>query len=465
MTEYQLNDTICAIATPPGDGAIAIIRLSGKEAILIANKIFSKDVLSFKSHSAQVGNIIDPKNNILDSCLMIVMISPNSYTGEDIVEINCHGGHFLTKKIFELILSTGARAANPGEFTYRAFLNNKIDLTRAEAVQSIIGAKNELALSAAEKHLSGHLYKKIKSFQDELVSIAAIIEAWVDYPEEGLEFASFDEIKKIFQKIIQKMQNLENTFEEGQLITSSISLAIVGSPNVGKSSLMNLICKKEKAIVTKIAGTTRDILDEEISLDGLNYKIIDTAGIRKTSSIIEKQGIEKSLNMIKNADIVLLVLDASKKLTPNDLDLIKKAPKHKTILIHNKCDLIKNKSDKPITPPSSAQNIVKMSAKEEIGLDDLKIKLKELVLSKFSSNKDRSLSKEEVVITHLRHKTALSLAIKSCMEANQNFENNISAEFIASDIKECLNHLSQIIGIDVTEDILSSIFSKFCVGK
>lgn len=457
MTYYYYNnspeDTIAAIATAPGTAAISVIRISGKDAIKIASSFFSGKVKSYKSHTVHLGKVLNKNNEVVDSVLLTVMLGPNSYTGEDCIEISCHGGTIVTQKVYETIIQAGARAALPGEFTFRSFLNKKIDLVQAEAVQALISASNEMALKAAENHLEGALSLIISNIQKDLIDIAAIIEAWVDFPEEGLEFASKEEINERLEQIKNKLIKLSDSFHEGKILFDGINLAIIGTPNVGKSSLMNALCRRDRSIVTPIPGTTRDSIEEKIFIGPLHFNIIDTAGIRNTSEIVEEEGIRRSKKIFKESDIILLVLDASKELSENDLTLLGQVEPDKTIVIWNKIDLEEN------PPQLYCKNSCCISAKENLGMDELKETILKIVW------KNTPHSKEEILLTKIRHKNGVDEAIKSCNDAINGLRNNLSAEFVASDMRYCLNHLSTIIGHDVTEDILSSIFSKFCIGK
>jgi len=443
-------DTIAAIATAPGEGAIAIIRISGPDSFDIAEKIFSRSTKNFKTHTAHYGHILASNGASIDSVLLLVMKGPKSYTGEDSVEISCHGGSLISRAVLQRVYEAGARPARPGEFSLRAFLNGKIDLAQAEAVQGLIAAKNELALKSAEKQLQGALSEKIASFQKDLTETAAILEAWVDFPEDDLEFATTQEIINSLEAILYEMDNLKNTFSDGKMIHEGLSLCLLGAPNVGKSSLMNALLGKDRAIVTEIAGTTRDLLEEDLKIGKLHFKLIDTAGIRQTEEIIEKEGIRRSQAAVSEADLILLLLDASKKLTTEDLDLIERAPKEKTIFVWNKIDL---------HPPNETISGVNISAKEKTGLNELKSTIESLIWKKGPPEKD------QIMITHLRHYQALSNAIASCQTVIDGLKKGISAEFVASDMRNALSELGTIIGTNVTEDILTAIFSKFCLGK
>lgn len=444
------HDTIAAIATAPGEGAIAVIRISGQRAFDIAEHIFSRSIKNFKTHTAHYGNILKADGTILDGVLLLVMKGPNSYTGEDSVEISCHGGQLVTRRVLERIFEAGARPAQPGEFSLRAYLNGKIDLAQAEAVQELIAAKSELALENAEKQLEGALSAKIKTFQKDLTEVAAILEAWVDFPEEGLEFATMEEIIAKLESICLQMEKLQSTFHDGKALHDGLSLCLLGSPNVGKSSLMNALLGKDRAIVTEIAGTTRDLLEEDLRLGQLHFKLIDTAGIRDTTEIVEKEGIRRSQKAMQEADLILLLLDASRPMDQTDRELTQIAPKEKTIIIWNKIDIQK---------PAEAISAVQISAKEKIGLEELKAAIEKIIWKKGPP------SKEEVLITKLRHHQALTNAIHACRSVIDGLKSGISAEFVAADTRAALGELGKIIGTNVTEDILTSIFSKFCLGK
>ena len=451
---YIPGETIAAIATPPGEGGVAIVRISGNEALQVASKIFSGPVLKYKTHTAHYGYIRDSQNNHVDDVLLLVMLGSKSYPGEDTVEIHCHGGSLITRKVLEVVLEAGARAAKPGEFTFKAFMNGKIDLAQAEAVQELIAAKNERALDAAENQLKGALSQKILSYQSRLTEIAAILEAWVDFPDEGLEFASMEEVVADLNKVLSDMKELENTFHDGKILHDGISLCLIGCPNVGKSSLMNALLDRDRAIVTPIAGTTRDILEDHLRINGLNFKLMDTAGIREGAETIEQEGIRRSHEAMNQADLVLLVLDANRGLTNEDLELMQKVPQHKTISVWNKTDL----SHHPL-PQHPFSHMIPISAKTKKGIKELHAAIDEIIW------KNGPPQKDEVVITNLRHKEALAKAIQNCENVIQGLKSGISPEFISFDMRQCLVELGQVIGINITEDILTAIFSKFCIGK
>jgi len=448
---YQKGETIAAVATAPGEGGIAVVRISGNDAFSVAAKVYSGPIQTYLTHTVHYGRILDEKGQTVDEVLAVVMKAPRSYTGEDTVEIHCHGGSLITRRVLETILKAGARAALPGEFTFKAYMNGKLDLAQAEAVQELIAAKNEMALKAAENQLQGALSKKITQFQKELIDIAAIIEAWVDFPEEGLEFATLDEIVERLEATKSNMQRLSDTFHDGKILHDGLTLCLIGSPNVGKSSLMNALLGKDRAIVTDIPGTTRDLLEAEMRLSGLHFKLLDTAGIRTTDEVVEKEGIRRSREAMKTADLILLVLDAHRGISLDDSDLIASAPEPKTILVWNKIDLP--------TVHAKPEKAIEVSAKSGEGIENLRREIDRVVWHKGPP------SKEEVTITNIRHKQAIDQAIASLETLIHGLKSNISPEFLASDMRKALSELGTIIGSDIAEDILSAIFSKFCVGK
>ncbi len=448
---YIPGETIAAVATPPGEGGVAIIRISGAQAVDIAALIYSGPLRSYRSHTMHYGKIVDQKGQIVDEVLIAVMQAPHSYTGEETVEIYCHGGSLITRRVLQTVLNAGARAALPGEFTFKAYMNGKLDLAQAEAIQALIAAKNDLALQAAESQLQGALSKKIQRFQKELIEIAAILEAWVDFPEEGLEFASAQEITLSLSKVAQEMEALSQTFEEGKMLHEGLTLCLAGAPNVGKSSLMNALLGKDRAIVTDIPGTTRDLLEADLSIGGLHFRLVDTAGIRQAHETVEQEGIRRSFQALKEADLILVVLDASRGIEAQDQAILSQTPSSSTLLIWNKVDL-----SSPHTPPPEA---IPISAKEGHGL----AQLKETIQAKIW--KQGAPSKEEVVVTHVRHRQALDHAIQSVYQVIEGLKKGVSPEFLSADMRAALRELGTIIGQDIAEEILSAIFSKFCVGK
>ncbi|MBM3198408.1 MAG: tRNA uridine-5-carboxymethylaminomethyl(34) synthesis GTPase MnmE [Chlamydiae bacterium] len=450
---YVTGETIAALATPPGEGGIAIIRISGNQSLEIADTIFSGPVFSYSSHTVHLGKVLSHEGKILDEVLLLVMKAPRSFTGEDTVEIHCHGGSLAAKKILERILQVGARIAGPGEFSFKAFMNGKMDLSQAEAIQQVISAKNERAFFAAEQHLQGALSQKISAFQKQLIDIAAILEAWVDFPEEGLEFASEEELTESMQNILHEMEKLSDSFYEGKILQEGLALCLVGPPNAGKSSLMNALLGKDRAIVTEIAGTTRDLLEDQLFLGDLHLRLVDTAGIRQTEECIEKEGIRRSKQAMQEADLILLVLDGSRDQDIETLDLLENVPEHKTLLVWNKKDL-PSFQKRPSSLPSVA-----LSAHTKEGLEDLKKSIHQCIWKKGPP------SQEEVVLSSLRHKQALDQAIDYLSKVLHGLYQKTSPEFLCFDLRKCLFELGTILGMHISEEILSAVFSKFCVGK
>jgi tRNA modification GTPase len=451
---YQPGETIAAIATPPGEGGVAIIRISGAHALDSAEKLFSGPVRNYKTHTAHFGTIFNSAREPVDEVLLLVMLGKRSFTGEDTVEIHCHGGSLIARRVLEAVLATGVRAARPGEFSFKAFVNGKVDLAQAEAIQELICAKNEKALDAAGNQLKGRLSQKIESFQKELTLIAAIIEAWIDFPEEGLEFASMEELCGQLEHACIDMEKLLATFHDGKILHEGIALCLVGCPNVGKSSLMNALLDKERAIVSHIPGTTRDVVEDHLRLNGLNFKLLDTAGIRDAVDIVEQEGIRRSRMAMNDADLIILVLDATKGVTDEDLEFMQELPRDKTIAVWNKIDL-----PHPALPEIDFPHSVQLSAKARSGLDLLHAQIDAVVWKKGPP------TREEILITNVRHKEALAAAIESCRIVIDGLKNGVSPEFLSSDMRQALLQLGRIIGVNVTEDILSSIFSQFCIGK
>ncbi len=428
------DETIVAIATPAGMGAVAIIRLSGTQAFAIADRLFSRTLSSAPSHVAQVGTL----HNI-DKALALPFRAPKSYTGEDVVEFHCHGSNLIAQQVLQACIQAGAAAAHPGEFTLRAFLNGKLDLAQAEAVQQLISAQSAQAATHARNQLEGRLSSHIEQLQSRLFNVAAILEAWVDFPEEGIEFASLEEIASTLTAIGQEIGHLSATFAEGKKLTTAPSICLLGCPNVGKSSLLNALLGKERAIVTDIAGTTRDLIDEEMRLGDILIRVIDTAGLRTSDDVIEQEGMRRSKQAAASADAVLLVLDATRPLNATEEELLRA---ENILPVWNKADLV--------TAPHLA-----VSAKTGLGLETLKQLLLERLLP---------TSKQELIITQARHKEALDKA-SAHIASVTNGLSSLSPELLTSDMRAALQELSRIIGKEITEEILSAIFNQFCIGK
>jgi tRNA modification GTPase len=450
---YFREDTIAAVITPPGTGGVAIVRVSGKNAKEIVKKVFSKDPFSMPSHTVTFGKIKSPiDQGVIDEGLCLYMKGPNSFTGEDVIELQFHGNNLIAKKVVEALIVSGATAAHPGEFSFRAYRMGKIDLLQAKAIQEMIGARNEKSLKAAQVHLEGKLSKHLIEIKKALLESAAILDAWVDFPEEGLEFMSFEEMIENLEKEKDKIDYLINSFRTGQILFEGATICLIGEPNVGKSSLMNALLGKSRAIVTPIAGTTRDIIEDDLRLFDLTVRLKDTAGIREASEEIEQEGIKLSLKAIDEADLVLFIKEASKDSTPKEKEILAYLDPSKTVFIANKID-----QQEPLSDHHLQTHFV--SAKYETGIDDLKQVIYKRLLSKDLEGK------EDLIIMDASQKEVLKkiydlldLVIMGLKEGN-------SPEFIVMDLKEVLKLLASLVGIDVTEDVLTALFSKFCVGK
>lgn len=430
-----------------------MIRISGPEAVVVADRVFTGSVLDYKSHTAHFGRVVDGEGRHVDEVLLLVMRGPRSYTGEDTVEIQCHGGMVVQRRVLEVVLEAGARLALPGEFTFKAFMNGKLDLAQAEAVGRLIGARSDLASRQASAHLEGALSRTILALQKELTEIAAVIEAWVDFPEEGLEFATQEELIARLEDVQSRMGKLALSFHEGKRIHEGVATCLVGSPNVGKSSLLNALLQKERAIVSSIPGTTRDLLEEDFVYRGLRFRLSDTAGMRQTEEEVERLGIERTHRALEAADLVLFVLDATRPLNSEERALCERLPAQKTIGIWNKLDLCEPKEPLPFP------HVVALSALEGRGVEQLLEKMFERV---WGEGMGRG---EELVLFSARHKEALLEACKGCRRVIEGLQEGVSAEFLAFDLRQALTELTTILGANVTEEILSSIFSQFCVGK
>lgn len=459
----MFEDTIAAIATAPGEAGIGIVRLSGNTAIDILHKVFkgksNKSVFDIPSRVVSYGHIIDEKDNVVDEVLSIIMRTPNSYTKEDVVEIHCHGGIIPVRKIMELVLKSGAVMAEPGEFTKRAFLNGRIDLTQAEAVIDVITSKTETGLNAALNQLDGELSKELHSIMGDLLSILAHIEASIDFPEHDIEEVTYDSILKAAIKSFDNMKKLSESFEEGKIIRDGLSTAIVGRPNVGKSSLLNIIIKENRAIVTDIPGTTRDIIEEYLNMGGVLVKLIDTAGIRETVDVVEKIGVERTKAAMVEAEVIIFVIDASMPLTQEDYDILELIKSKKVIVAANKIDKGVHEDVNKLVDFFGQENILKMSVKEKIGIEEIEEKIKDLVY-----HGQASVSKNRMV-TNIRHKDLLDKALDSVSKAIDGLNDGVPIDLLSVDIKEAWRRLGQITGDVVEEDIINEIFSKFCIGK
>ena len=455
-------DTIAAIATPVGEGGISIIRVSGEKAIEISDSVFraknGKKISEMNTYTMRYGNIIDREtDDIIDEVIVALMKGPKSFTAEDVVEINCHGGVVATNKVLEQVIKAGARIAEPGEFTKRAFLNGRIDLSQAEAVMDIISAKTEVSMKAAVQQSKGRLSREINVLCDNLLNVLAAIEHTVDFTEDDEEIdpSVTENIKHKVEEFLQNTNNLLETAEEGKIIREGLSMVIVGKPNVGKSSLLNVLLNEKRAIVTDIAGTTRDVIEEYINFDGIPIKIVDTAGIRDTEDVVERIGVERSREKINEADLVVLMLDMSRELDNEDREIIESVKGKKYICILNKIDLNTKLNDKIV---DELENKIETSTVTGFGIDVLKEKIKDMF---FNGNIDT----ESIIITNTRHKQALFRAKENCEIALKEINNNAFLDLVSIYITSALKALGEITGAEIEEDLVNKIFSDFCVGK
>lgn len=458
------SDTIAAISTSLGDGGIGIVRLSGPDAVSVAAKLFScrtGSVDTFQSHTINYGLIVDPDTlEHVDEALLTIMRSPRSYTRQDVVEINCHGGTFALKRTLELCLANGARLAEPGEFTRRAFINGRIDLSQAEAVIDIIRAKTDAALQVSLKQLEGCLAKRVRRLKSVLVDILARIEAAIDFPEEEVEILDYAQLTSQVGDLSNEINELIKSSAEGILLKEGIVTVLAGKPNVGKSSLLNSLLEEERAIVTEVPGTTRDTIEEYLNIGGFPVKLVDTAGLTDAGCIVEMEGIRRSGNRIREADMVLAVFDGSAPPTPEDTDVIRRlADKERVIALINKSDLPQKFPAEYIKENWPDKLLINLSAKTKEGID----KLKNVIIQQFS-HADIALT-DRMVVTDVRHKDALIKTRGSLEQLTQSLSDGYSAEFLAVDLKQGLDHLGDILGETTSEDILDRIFSRFCIGK
>lgn len=454
-------DTIAAISTPIGEGGIGIIRITGEEAIHIASKIFFSPkglgIATAKSHTIHYGFIVNPETGErVDEVLLSIMRAPNTYTREDVIEINCHGGYISLNRILDIVVKQGARVAEPGEFTKRAFLRGRIDLSQAESVIDLIRAKTEEAQKIALEHLSGKLSQKINELRDSLTRVCAHVEAYIDFPEDEIDGLTEKEIKDEMIRVSEDIKKLIEGYEEGKIYREGLKVAIVGKPNVGKSSLLNALLMKDRAIVTEIPGTTRDIIEEYLNIKGMPLKIVDTAGIRKSQDLVETEGIRRTLKAVDEADLVLLLLDMSREIDSLDIEIIEKVSDKKLIVILNKKDI---KIDNFKIPEKIKDRPrVEISALTGEGIEELKAII-------FNSAISGRYRQEGLIVTKLRHKVALENAYIALQNALESFKKGEPLEITAMFLREGLSFLGQIVGIVTTEEILNLIFSEFCIGK
>ena len=464
MIKADCNDTIAAVATPIGEAGIGIVRISGKDALAIADKLFvsrnKQKPSQAKTHTMHYGWIIDAASagkEIIDEVILTVMRSPRSYTKEDIVEINCHGGIIALRSTLDVVLASGARLAEPGEFTQRAFLNGRIDLAQAEAVLDIIRAKTDSALKISLAQLKGALSKQISSIRRVILDVLSALEANIDFPDEEISPANLNGLAQHLKNTEQKLQGILQASGYGRILREGVNVVICGRPNVGKSSLLNSILRQERAIVTPVAGTTRDTIEEIINIKGIPIKIVDTAGIIEPRDLVEKKAVLRAKEYMRLADLVILVFDGSKKLTADDRELIKRLNKKTVLALVNKIDLKqKIEKDKIV---EIFDRFVSVSAKKNKNIRLLEDAIFDLIC------KARLFSPEPVLVTNLRHIECLKGVQKFIARAANSLDNALSFEFIAQDLKDALMYLDEIVGRRFSEDLLDKIFSEFCIGK
>ena len=457
------EETIAAISTPFGESGIGIVRMSGSVAEPIARKLFKpkKDQFCFISHHFHYGEVIDPQSgNPVDEVLIVLMKSPRTYTKEDIVEIHCHGGYFILQRVLELVLKEGARMAQPGEFTKRAFLNGRIDLTQAEAVIDLIKAKTETSLEIANQQLRGWLYSEMSDLKARLIETLALIEAHIDFPEEEIEPIAFGELKRDLERMIQQLEEWISSYEEGRIFREGISCAIVGKANVGKSSLLNVLLKEERAIVTPIPGTTRDVIEEILNIYGIPVRLIDTAGLRRPADSIEQEGVRRAKERLADSDFVLLMLDGSRELDGDDSEIFREVNGKKRVVIINKNDLPLRISLEKVKNQFKNDPIVPISALKNEGIDDLRKTIHSSLV-----HREVRTTPEHLIVANIRHKTALTQVRDNLSNAAKGLEEGTSLEFIAFEIRSALDPLGELFGETATEEVLNRIFEQFCIGK
>ena len=453
--------TITAISTATGVGGIGIIRLSGKETFEIVEKIFipkkKENIEDIKGYSIKYGNIVDKNGKIIDEVLVSYFKEPRSYTTENMCEINTHGGTIVMRKILEICLENGAVLAEPGEFTKRAFLNGRMDLTQAESVIDILNAKSEKESNNSIEQLKGRLSEEITSIRKSILNIMADIEASIDYPEYDIEEVTSEKTDNLLKEIDKKLEKLENSFETGKILRDGVKTAIIGRPNAGKSSLLNYLLNEERAIVTDIEGTTRDTIEEFITINGVTLKIIDTAGIRDAGDAVEQIGVKKAIEIAKTSDIVIALFDRSRELNKEDKDILELIKDKNSIIILNKSDL-ESKIDLEEIKKCN-KKIIEVSIKNNFGMENIYEEISKIM------NLNEIGNSEELLITNIRHKNLIKEARENLKEARNTIEMNLPIDIISSNIKEILESLGKITGEEVTEDVINEIFSKFCLGK
>ena len=459
-----VTEVIAAISTAMGEGGIGIVRMSGKDSLNIANKLFKGNKVNSleeaENRKLTYGHIVDPKDEeIIDEVLIVFMKGPYTYTREDMVEIYCHGGIISVKKILELTLGNGARLAEAGEFTKRAFLNGRLDLSQSEAVIDMIKAKTDKSFQASLNQLEGSISNKVKEIRNILLEMIAHIEVSIDFPDEDIEEVTYDELQESTMRVQEEIEKLLSTADKGKILRDGLNTVILGKPNVGKSSLLNAILRENRAIVTNVPGTTRDIIEEYINIDGIPLKIVDTAGIRSTEDLVEKIGVDKAKDKVDKADLIIAVFDASEKITDEDYEIIDIVKNKKSIVLLNKLDLPNEYDENYLKDLLPNKEIITTSITTGVGIDKLEQTIKDMFYT------GELEVKSDIIITNMRHKDQLIKAKKNIEDGLEGIISKVPLDCIEVDIKNCWENLGEISGDTVGEDILDKIFSEFCIGK
>lgn len=463
MNNVLSDDVIAAISTPVGTGGIGIVRLSGAESLQVADRVFTspsgKSVTSFPSHTIHYGHVLGGDGAVIDEVMLTVMRAPKTYTREDIVEINCHGGNVVVGMVLQAVIDAGARLADPGEFTQRAFVNGRIDLSQAEAVMDVIDAKTEAGVSYSLNQLSGGLSKKYQGIDDELLHLLTYIDAALDYPEYDVEEVTENELDQNIHHMIDEIDDLLQSAKVGKVVRDGIDTVILGEPNVGKSSLMNKLLHEEKALVTNIPGTTRDTIEDYLNIGGVPFHIIDTAGIRETDDVIEKMGVERAKQMVNQAELVLYIEDVSRETSNGDQKWMSLLEGKKVLHIYNKSDLI-DEDDQASLKDHLSDNQIVLSVKSEEGLQTLKHKMVEMAVGS-----DSVVRKDDPIVSNVRHISLLKQVRQNLESALESMAMGMSVDIVAIDLKDALDNLRKITGQSLGDDIIDQIFANFCLGK
>lgn len=456
-------DTIVAIATPPGVGGIAVLRLSGPQAITIAQRIFVQSngsaVSRLVSHRVQHGFVVDVQGRRVDEVMLCVMRQPRSYTREDVVEISCHGGLLASQRVLDVVLAQGARVAEPGEFTKRAFLNGRLDLAQAEAVIDVINARTVASQHAALSQLEGMLSQRLRDFREELLQVSVHLEAGIDFPEEELDLVPASELRTRLGALAVRLAQLLETFRRGRVVREGLVVAIIGRPNVGKSSLLNALLGRDRAIVSPHPGTTRDTIEDALDIQGVLVRIIDTAGMRTATDVVEQEGVRRARDAVQRAELLIVVLDGNTALAAEDVLVLTDTAHKPRLLVRNKCDLPAQWSLEDLALMAPETMLLDVSALQEQGLHALECAIVQQALG------HEPLAQDEVFLTHARHRQSIAVALQNVRAAEQGLQQGIPLEFVAFEVTEAMEQIAEILGEKCSEEVLDRIFSRFCIGK